>query len=271
MIKPQFVKVLLPEFLEKLPIPDAIAQLLMHQHNETATLFSPLGRFWHIALEKDADDNMHFSNGWREFSRAHDFTAGDFLLFRYEGNMVFKVKVFDVTGCRKQYDRAISEKRSFGAKDEILEDVCDGMCNSDDWQNLSTGRRKRGKPTAPKEQLQTPPGFLATDKSATKNNRARTVPHFEKIIRPYNFSCGHMSVPRKFCASNGLTRKEEMVLEDPKRRSWHVKLWHGVSDSRLLSGWKEFSAVNKLEEGDKCTFQLVSDGILRVLIQKRRA
>ncbi|XP_020103555.1 putative B3 domain-containing protein Os04g0347400 isoform X2 [Ananas comosus] len=256
--KPQFVKVLLPEFLEKLPIPDAIAQLLMHQHNGTATLFSPLGKFWHIALEKDADDNTHFSNGWREFSRAHDFTAGDFLLFRYEGNMVFKVKVFDVTGCRKQYDRAISEKRSFGAKDEILEDVCDG-------------RRKRGKPTAPKEQLQTPPGFLATDKSATKNNRAKTVPHFEKIIRPYNFSCGHMSVPRKFCASNGLTRKEEMVLEDPKRRSWHVKLWHGVSDSRLLSGWKEFSAVNKLEEGDKCTFQLVSDGILRVLIQKRRA
>ncbi|XP_020102507.1 putative B3 domain-containing protein Os04g0347400 isoform X2 [Ananas comosus] len=227
-----FVLLLPPEFLQKLPIPRPIAELLTKKRNATATLFSPLGKFWHITLVRDGDDRLYFDNGWREFSQAHELVAGDFVLFRYEGNMVFKAKVFDTSGCRKLRD---------------------------DQQDT--------------EEPRTPPGFSAKKKSVENENSAPCPPHFEKIMRSCNVSgnirrrlC--LSVPMSFRSSYGLLRRE-IVLKDPKKRSWPVTLWNGKRDSRIHRGWREFAVGNNLEEGDKCIFQLISSGEMRVLIRKR--
>jgi B3 DNA binding domain len=67
-----------------------------------ATLFSPIGKFWHIETICTGQD-MYFQNGWSKFVKAHELQTGYMIMFRYEGNMIFKVKVFDATGCRKDY------------------------------------------------------------------------------------------------------------------------------------------------------------------------
>lgn len=77
-------------------------------------------------------------------------------------------------------------------------------CHSDDQQNLSTCSRKRrksarlnSKSSAQQQQgngePRTPPVFRSKNKSAEKsNNSGDFPPHFEKIIKPYNFSCCRM-------------------------------------------------------------------------------
>lgn len=70
-----------------------------------ATLLSPHGKFWHINLHQEGND-LYLDGGWSDFAKEHDLCTGDFVVFRYEGNMVFTVKVFDVTCCLKEYELA---------------------------------------------------------------------------------------------------------------------------------------------------------------------
>lgn len=44
---------------------------------------------------------MFFGDGWDELVSALELNEGFSLVFRYEGNMVFTIKVFDKSGCRQ--------------------------------------------------------------------------------------------------------------------------------------------------------------------------
>lgn len=46
---------------------------------------------------------MYLDEGWKEFAEALNLRTGYFVLFRYEVNMVFSVKIFDNTMCLKEY------------------------------------------------------------------------------------------------------------------------------------------------------------------------
>ena len=57
---------------------------------------------WRIEVDKDRSGNVFFSGGcWSRFLTSHGVSEGDALLLRYEGNMVFTVKVFGLDGCQK--------------------------------------------------------------------------------------------------------------------------------------------------------------------------
>lgn len=64
---------------------------------------------------------MFFGNGWKEFTEAHDLCVGYFLVFCHEGNMVFTVKVFDWSGCLKEYNE-IAGRFSEETKTTVEED-----------------------------------------------------------------------------------------------------------------------------------------------------
>lgn len=65
-----------------------------------ASILSPLGKFWRIELEKD-ELGMFFKGGWLQFLSFHGISPGDVVLLRHEGNLVFKIKVFGINGCKK--------------------------------------------------------------------------------------------------------------------------------------------------------------------------
>jgi hypothetical protein len=106
--KPQFLKVLFTEFMEKMPIPAKFMRrhLAAEPGLRRATLVSPLKKFWHVDVVRDGhggDNDVYVAGGWVEFVRANGLEEENFLVFRYEGNMVFTVKVFETSGCIKDY------------------------------------------------------------------------------------------------------------------------------------------------------------------------
>jgi hypothetical protein len=106
--KPQFLKVLFKEFMEKMPIPAKFTRghLAAEPGLRRATLVSPLKKFWHVDVVRDGhggEDDVYFAGGWAEFVRANGLEEESFLVFRYEANMVFTVKAFDTSGCIKDY------------------------------------------------------------------------------------------------------------------------------------------------------------------------
>lgn len=49
------------------------------------------------------EQGIYFGRGWPEFAKALDLCLGYFLVFQYEGKMVFNVEVFDTTCCLKDH------------------------------------------------------------------------------------------------------------------------------------------------------------------------
>lgn len=72
-----------------------------HLDNRTAIIFGPLGKVSHIEIEMNQSD-VFFSGGWSQFLVLRDITESNALLLRYEGNMVFTVKVFEPDGCQRE-------------------------------------------------------------------------------------------------------------------------------------------------------------------------
>ena len=62
-----------------------------------------LWKLWDVEVAFDTDGSMYLDRGWKQFVRAYDLRHGYFLVFRYDDNATFAVKVFDTTMCRRRY------------------------------------------------------------------------------------------------------------------------------------------------------------------------
>ncbi|MCI49834.1 B3 domain-containing protein, partial [Trifolium medium] len=61
---------------------------------ENVTLKGPSGVLWNIGL-KTKDDTVYFVDGWERFVKDHSLKENDFLLFKYNGESLFEVFIFD--------------------------------------------------------------------------------------------------------------------------------------------------------------------------------
>ncbi|KAE8789662.1 B3 domain-containing protein [Hordeum vulgare] len=52
-----------------------------------------LRKLWDVEVVFDADGRMYLDRGWKQFVHAYDLGIGYFLVFRYDGNATFAVKV----------------------------------------------------------------------------------------------------------------------------------------------------------------------------------
>ncbi|KAK1694164.1 hypothetical protein QYE76_010861 [Lolium multiflorum] len=57
-------------------------------------------RLWTVEVLFDGQGRMYLDKGWEKFAIAHGVDFGWFVHFKYEGNDVLTVKVFDGTMCR---------------------------------------------------------------------------------------------------------------------------------------------------------------------------
>lgn len=67
-----------------------------------------------------------------------------------------------------------------------------------------------------------------------------------------------------FSALHNLRGKSEVTLTNSMNESWEVVLMkrdgrYRGRYYRFYKGWKEFCNDNRLEEGDVCSFELISD------------
>ncbi|XBI78301.1 hypothetical protein VPH35_088022 [Triticum aestivum] len=81
---------------------------------------SGLHRLWDVLVVFDGEGHMYLGPGWEHFARAHELQLGYFLVFRYDGDAMFTVKMFDNTMCRMyyQHDDDASSGSSSGDDEE---------------------------------------------------------------------------------------------------------------------------------------------------------
>lgn len=84
-------------YLQSIPL-SFFKDYLKGQINCDSAVLRSYGRTWSVKIR-----DRSFEDGWQDFAQDHDLHVGDFLVFRYGGNMVFDVVVFDTSACQRQY------------------------------------------------------------------------------------------------------------------------------------------------------------------------
>lgn len=106
-----------------------------------------------MELERRENGLFLHNHGWHRFVKDHRLQFGDFLVFRYDGESKFKVKIYDRTCC--EIDVEVAKRRNglpaapsanegyqlAWVKDEIV-DLKTEYYNRDDTENADRRRRK---------------------------------------------------------------------------------------------------------------------------------
>ncbi|KAF2933459.1 hypothetical protein DAI22_04g084500 [Oryza sativa Japonica Group] len=281
--KPQFLRVLLPGFMEKMRIPAKFVQHYIaeeHLNIHMASILSPLGKFWRIELEKD-ELGMFFKGGWLQFLSFHGISPGDVVLLRHEGNLVFKIKVFGINGCKKDLK----------TKDDIT--IQQSARNQHETPSFSTRKCNKNSRFGEdcKNQLQEIPcsikGSRKKGRETKRPKKSKSIYEIgppswiKKEISNYMLENGNISLPGIFCKSIGLVEETTITLminssrgrsSSSSSRSWEVACSvnkNGYGCCNLLpSGWKRFCQANGLLVGDVCTFSVVEATLWHVAIDR---
>ncbi|KAF3685402.1 putative xyloglucan glycosyltransferase 5-like [Capsicum annuum] len=163
-----------------------------------------------------------FEAGWAAFVEEHDLQLGDLLIFRHEGDMEFKVSIFDSSHCNREYAEYLQEEEG-----------------SDNVEEISKN-------------------FKLKD-AGTHNPCDQS--HFECTVKPYCISNGYLRLPKEFAMENNLINKKRcLIIRDERQRSWNLRLATHNSRVHIFGGWSKFRIANDLKEGDYMMFEVIADG-----------
>ncbi|KAF9608833.1 hypothetical protein IFM89_011871 [Coptis chinensis] len=260
---PSFFKVMYGDYKNKLLLPRAfVIKNLNEDVPSKLTLTSPSRRSWRVSVKK-VDDDFFLCSEWKTFAKDHALQVGEFIVFSYNGNSDFRLKIFGKDFCMKV---PLPEKIS-----------AESVSNSK--------KETKGKE---REQITIHPGVkhvcpeeirnlaaAVTEKMACISINTSTTGHekcevmeaacsFTVIFEPSTLY--RMDVPRWAAIANGLKEKDSIVLLDPCGRSWPVKIIKRDVRIEMGAGWSDFCISNRLNTSDTCRFTLVegSDNFIRV-------
>eukprot|EP00257_Ricinus_communis_P016263 XP_015574380.1 B3 domain-containing protein REM7 isoform X4 [Ricinus communis] len=247
----RFFRVMMPGFRSKLPLPVAFCRQIKGEGSDRAVVKSS-DREWHIKVGKCCDGSLYFEEGWEDFVKHHGLNLGDFVVFEYNGDLVFDAIVFDSSACEKEIPVSIN---LFSEK----------MKNKNKNKNKKKKKKKKilsdeGKRHHKREHLdgKSP---LEDAKSYPTNG-----PHFITTINASNGPDGisYLHIPVEFAKSQKLDRASIVILRDSSGKLWPVKLctsdfkFRGkmLKRTAMRKGWLHFYVANKLKKGDVCLFEL---------------
>ncbi|KAH9623297.1 hypothetical protein KSS87_006100 [Heliosperma pusillum] len=173
---------------------------------------------------------MYLKNGWEKFCEDHGLQVGDFLVFKYLGNLFFDVIIFEPSASERNYPQTsiVSNK--------II------SCIDGKGADAKIGRKSTGGSGA---------------KVAFK---PRGLPYYHATVKPYFKKWGGMPIPVKFARKNDLTNKCcEMILIDEKEKSWRLPLKQS-NTTPYIGGWGVFEHFLGFKAGDLVVFELIQSG-----------
>ncbi|KAE8771003.1 B3 domain-containing protein [Hordeum vulgare] len=104
--KMEFFTIILEKSSSRKVLPDNFVKMLDGHRPQNMKLRQAgygLRKLWDVEVVFDTDGSMYLDRGWWQFVRAYDLRHGYFLVFTYDDNATFVVKVFDTTMCRRRY------------------------------------------------------------------------------------------------------------------------------------------------------------------------
>ncbi|XP_004499104.3 B3 domain-containing protein REM16-like [Cicer arietinum] len=89
-----FTQFLHKDYHQQLELPKTFSDNVKKKLPENVTLKGPSGVMWDIGLTT-RDGMAYFTNGWQQFVKDHSLKENDFLVFKYNGESLFEVLIFD--------------------------------------------------------------------------------------------------------------------------------------------------------------------------------
>ncbi|XP_016501009.1 B3 domain-containing protein REM5-like [Nicotiana tabacum] len=138
-VKPHFFKPIQPGFKHALNIPLGFLKYLTGHEHEHAVL-KRAGKKWLVKV-----NGHRLEEGWEKFAEEHDLQLGDMLVFRHEGNMEFKVVIFDSGHCKREYAENLQEEEEEKEEEEEEEAGGGGRGGEEKRKNEEEKRNKEKK------------------------------------------------------------------------------------------------------------------------------
>ncbi|KAE8774955.1 B3 domain-containing protein [Hordeum vulgare] len=102
----EFFTIILEKSSSRQVLPDNFVKMLdghRPQNMKLRQAGNGLHRLWDMEVVFDTYGSMYLDRGWKQFVCAYNLCHGYFLVFRYNGNAMFTMKVFDTTMCCRRY------------------------------------------------------------------------------------------------------------------------------------------------------------------------
>ncbi|KAL2226700.1 B3 domain-containing protein Os01g0723500-like [Sesamum indicum] len=216
-----FFKIMMPGFQGKLNLPPAFCKKVREERSDWAIVTSRKG-MWKMNVCRNPEGLISFVNGWPDFVSDHGLSVGDFVVFEHTGDLHFNAVVFDVSACNKEF---------------VVE-----------FKKEDPGRQVHSKYHS-----------RNTKRKPDKESVISKKPYFVLTLKSSHQKSGQVTIPASFSRSNNLNGFSSIILTDPNRREWPIKLSFqrtGQFRARMATGWVSFYASNKLQEGDVCVFEV---------------
>ncbi|CAN1163813.1 B3 domain-containing protein REM16 [Linum perenne] len=148
------------DFKTRLVIPTKFSKKMRTKFPATVNLRGPSGNSWSVGIASLNDETVFFSSGWKEFAQDHCLQGTDLLIFRYNGDSLFDVLVFDLESSCEKADSY------FARKQEMRKKMRGDTTTATSAEFIA--------PSPPGQQNATKPTTLSPVTSESPNKRART-------------------------------------------------------------------------------------------------
>ncbi|XP_043713901.1 B3 domain-containing protein Os11g0197600-like isoform X2 [Telopea speciosissima] len=283
--RPHFFKIMFPGFSTmRLRIPPDFVEHISTEAYKLATLEDSCGNHWHVKLSKTTS-GTYIEDGWQDFIKDHSIYDHNFLVFGYDGNICFDVKIFDGSACERDYvfstkpnqESAFSDGTKKCDKSSETSTDCVQKVSKDDPGQLLSTFKLNGLQKAKREDVELTHEPLSKTicsssrrRPATEEEKAKIwkeaesftskFPCFLRCLTESNVHRGfYVYIPIKFARTHGhIQQNGKVTLRNRKGQAWRINLVY-TSRGRtfLCGGWREFVRANKLQEADICVFELV--------------
>ncbi|KAF5190977.1 cytochrome b6f complex subunit (petM) [Thalictrum thalictroides] len=220
-----------------------------------------VGRVWHVEVKR-VENDFFFQKGWQEFVKMHSLVMGEFLVFRYDGNSTFKVKLYDHSGCEKEetlddknINKAvcfIKEEDNKEASKPITKPIL-AICDSK--HKHSKGLKKIDKSGCRYTQPErVSVKYVQKNVVSKASETDQPKPHFDVVVNPKARYSVH--IPKQVLTDNNIKIQPKIFLRDPTGKSWPATVRFSKDGrTRITGGWFDFCRANNLKEKDECEFK----------------
>ncbi|KAJ6427819.1 hypothetical protein OIU84_023259 [Salix udensis] len=216
-----------------------------------------------------------FCHGWMAFAKDNKLAVGDFCIFELINitEMSFKVVFF-----RPEDVESLLSSDSGGANQvepsESLVAKPQSDWKSKDGAGISNpdDEHKPGKFEHSESRFEVKPVLLLCcllEVPKLRANSSQTRPFFEVVIRSSYLARSFVCVPMSF-VERYFKHINQFVMLQVADRSWSVKLITRSSQrvAVLSAGWARFARENSLKVGNVCAFEMIKNGVLKVIISR---
>ncbi|KAL2940961.1 hypothetical protein RDABS01_029311 [Bienertia sinuspersici] len=245
---PEFFKVYLPEHNSKqLLIPPDFVKNFGGKIPKKVTLKNYKGKVWKAELD-ESESKLLIKKGWECFVIGNSLTRGEFLTFSYEGNAVFNVKIFSISGCKK--GETYSQPRVEVSQEQNVDQISSHRTHVGDKMHLEKEVKAE---IESQDSTEVVTNCVPERTIESKNMR------FTKVFdgNPYEMripaAISHKIEPPK------LKSHEMILLRSQSGVALKAKFLHRHDRVVLTSGWKEFQLKNNMVKGDECEYEVILD------------